>query len=58
MDVNRIVPKADAQPQPQPAPVGQGPDGQSAISQPNQDQLFTGQPPTANFSNNNMRSAQ
>lgn len=57
MDINQVVPK-EAQPQPQQPTAGQGPNGQQAMSTPNEEQLFTGQPVTDNFSNNSMRSAQ
>jgi hypothetical protein len=54
MDVNRVVPKRGAaQPlQPQ-APQG-GPNGQQAMSTPNEEQLFTGAAVTDNFSPNSM----
>jgi hypothetical protein len=54
MDVNRVVPKrGTAQPlQPQ-APQG-GPNGQQAMSTPNEEQLFTGAAVTDNFSPNSM----
>jgi len=57
MDVNEIVPQESAQ-QGQPPLTGEGPNGQQSVSTPNENQQFTGQPGVANFSNNNMRSAQ
>jgi hypothetical protein len=55
MDVNRVIPPRGQQPQgAQPAPPG--PDGQIPMSEPNQDQLFTGAAVTNNFANNDMRS--
>jgi hypothetical protein len=59
MDVNRIIPPRSKAPQgaEQALPVPQGPEGQTPISEPNQDQLFTGAAVTNNFGNNNMRSA-
>ena len=58
MDVNRIIPPRSKAPQgaEQTPPAPPGPEGQTPISEPNQDQLFTGAAVTNNFGNNDMRS--
>jgi hypothetical protein len=54
MDTNRVIPMRGSVPpaQPEPPPA---PNGQEAISKPNEDQLFTGAEIIDNFGNNDMR---
>ena len=57
MDVNRIIPPRNTvQAGQQGQPPQQGAEGQTPISEPNQEQLFTGAAVTNNFGNNDMRS--
>jgi hypothetical protein len=56
MDVNRIIPPRNAVAPQQGQPAQQGVEGQTPISEPNQEQLFTGAAVTNNFGNNSMRS--